>query len=52
MTRRLAVLISGRGSNLRAILDVIATGNLDAAIAIVISSKPDDPGLSHAREAA
>ena len=51
MTRRLAVLISGRGSNLRASLDVIATGNLDAAIAIVISNKPDAPGLSHARKA-
>jgi phosphoribosylglycinamide formyltransferase-1 len=51
VTRRLAVLISGRGSNLRASLDVIATGNLDAAIAIVISNKPDAPGLSHARKA-
>ena len=51
MTRRLAVLISGRGSNLRAILDAIAAGSLDAAIAIVISNKRDAEGLSHARAA-
>ena len=51
MTRRLAVLISGRGSNLRAILNAIAAGSLDAAIAIVISNKRDAEGLSHARAA-
>jgi len=51
VTRRLAVLISGRGSNLRAILDAIAAGSLDAAIAIVISNKRDAEGLSHARAA-
>jgi phosphoribosylglycinamide formyltransferase 1 len=51
VTRRLAVLISGRGSNLRAILDAIAEGSLDAAIAIVISNKPDASGLSQARAA-
>jgi phosphoribosylglycinamide formyltransferase 1 len=51
VTRRLAVLISGRGSNLRAILDAIAEGSLDAAIAMVISNKPDAPGLSQARAA-
>jgi phosphoribosylglycinamide formyltransferase-1 len=51
VTRRLAVLISGRGSNLRAILDAIAAGHLDAAIAIVISNRPDAAGLSYARAA-
>jgi phosphoribosylglycinamide formyltransferase-1 len=51
VTRRLAVLISGRGSNLRAILDAISAGSLDATIAIVVSNKPDAPGLSHARAA-
>jgi phosphoribosylglycinamide formyltransferase 1 len=51
VTRRLAVLISGRGSNLAAILAAIAEGRLDAAVAIVISDKPDAPGLSRAREA-
>jgi phosphoribosylglycinamide formyltransferase 1 len=51
VTRRLAVLISGRGSNLGAILDAIDRGLLDAAIAIVISNRPDAPGLSRARNA-
>jgi phosphoribosylglycinamide formyltransferase 1 len=51
VTRRLAVLISGRGSNLRAILDAIAARRLDASIAVVISNKPDALGLSLARAA-
>jgi phosphoribosylglycinamide formyltransferase 1 len=50
-SRRLGVLISGRGSNLRAIIDAIADGRLDATIAIVISNKADAPGLDHARHA-
>ena len=32
--RRLGVLISGRGSNLKAIIDAIADGRLDATIAV------------------
>ncbi|HYM24162.1 MAG TPA: phosphoribosylglycinamide formyltransferase [Vicinamibacterales bacterium] len=48
---RIAVLISGRGSNLQAIIDAIAEGRLNAAIAIVVSSKADAPGLLRAREA-
>jgi phosphoribosylglycinamide formyltransferase 1 len=51
VTRRLAVLISGRGSNLGAILDAIHRGSLDAAIAIVISNRPDAAGLTRARDA-
>jgi phosphoribosylglycinamide formyltransferase-1 len=47
--RRIAVLISGRGSNLQAILDAIAAGRLDATIAIVVSSRADAPGLTRAR---
>ena len=50
-SRRLGVLISGRGSNLKAILDAITDGRLDAAIAVVISNKSDAPGLEHARRA-
>jgi len=50
--RRLAVLISGRGSNLQAILGSIRTGRLDATVALVISSRPEAPGLLRAREAA
>jgi phosphoribosylglycinamide formyltransferase-1 len=48
----LAVLISGRGSNLRAIQKNIETGLLQgrAQIAIVISNKADAAGLTFARE--
>ena len=49
MNRRLGVLISGRGSNLQAIIDAIADGRLDARIAVVISNKPDAPGLLRAQ---
>lgn len=50
MNRRLGILISGRGSNLAAIADAIAEGRLKAEIAIVISNKPDAPGLTLARQ--
>ena len=39
VNRRLGVLISGRGSNLQAIIDAIADGRLDATIAVVISNR-------------
>ncbi|GAB1406371.1 phosphoribosylglycinamide formyltransferase [Thermomonas brevis] len=45
MTIRLAVLASGRGSNLQAILDAIAAGGLDAELAGVFSDRPDAPAL-------
>lgn len=51
MNRRLGVLISGRGSNLQAIIDTVARGQLDATIAAVISNRPDAPGLDRARAA-
>jgi phosphoribosylglycinamide formyltransferase-1 len=51
MTRRIAVLISGRGSNLQALIDAVADGRLDAAIAVVISNRPDAQGLERARAA-
>jgi len=51
VTARLGVLISGRGSNLQAIIDAIARGRLAAAIAIVISSRADAAGLERARSA-
>jgi phosphoribosylglycinamide formyltransferase 1 len=50
-SRRIAVLVSGRGSNLQAILDAIAAGRLDATIAIVMSNRSDAPGLARARDA-
>ncbi len=49
--RRLGVLISGRGSNLQAIIDAIAERRLDAEIAVVISNRRDAPGLGRARRA-
>ena len=48
MNRKLGVLISGRGSNLTAIIDAIDARELDASIAIVISNRADAPGLDHA----
>jgi phosphoribosylglycinamide formyltransferase-1 len=49
--RRLGVLISGRGSNLQAIIDAIAENRLDATIAIVISNQENAGGLDRARRA-
>jgi phosphoribosylglycinamide formyltransferase-1 len=49
--RRIAVLISGRGSNLQALIDAIAEGRLDATIAVVISNRADAQGLERARAA-
>jgi len=51
VNRRLGVLISGRGSNLQAIIDATKSGALDATVALVISNRPDAPGLTRAREA-
>lgn len=51
MNRRLGILISGRGSNLQAIIDAVASGRLNAEIAVVISNRADAPGLERARRA-
>lgn len=51
MNRRLGILISGRGSNLQAILDAIRAGSLDAEIAVVVSNRPGALGLERARAA-
>jgi phosphoribosylglycinamide formyltransferase 1 len=47
--KRLGILISGRGSNLEAISKQIEDGELDAEIAVVISSRPNALGLEMAR---
>jgi phosphoribosylglycinamide formyltransferase-1 len=47
----LGVLISGRGSNLEAIIDAIHAGRLAARIAVVISNRPDAFGLERAARA-
>jgi phosphoribosylglycinamide formyltransferase-1 len=51
VTRRLGILISGRGSNLQAIIDATRDGRLDAHIAVVISNRADAGGLDRARAA-
>jgi len=50
-SRRIAVLISGRGSNLQALIDAVAEGRLRATIAVVISNRADAQGLERARAA-
>ena len=47
--RSLGILLSGRGSNFEAIADRIASGKLNAEIAVVISSLESAPGLEKAR---
>ena len=47
---RLGILISGRGSNFEAIANQIARRKLDAEIAVVISNRPNAPGLETARQ--
>ena len=50
-TGRIAVLLSGRGSNFRALLAAVREGRIDAGIALVLSNKAEAPGLASAREA-
>jgi phosphoribosylglycinamide formyltransferase-1 len=48
--KRLGILLSGRGSNFEAIAESIAAGRIPAAeIAIVISNRPEAPGIASAR---
>lgn len=49
--RTLGVLISGRGSNLQAILDATGQGRLNARVGVVISNKVGAPGLKRAQKA-
>jgi phosphoribosylglycinamide formyltransferase-1 len=48
---RIGVLVSGRGSNLQAILDAVRNGRLDAVVAVVISNRAGAVGLQRARDA-
>jgi len=45
-----AVLLSGRGSNFRAIHDAIREGRINAELALVVSNRAEAPGLQTARE--
>jgi phosphoribosylglycinamide formyltransferase-1 len=49
--RTLGVLISGRGSNLQALIDAIASRDLDARIAVVVSNRAEAAGLARAASA-
>ena len=51
MNRVLGVLISGRGTNLQAIIDAITAGRLDARIGLVVSNRAGAPGLDRAKRA-
>jgi phosphoribosylglycinamide formyltransferase 1 len=48
--KRLAILLSGRGSNFEAIANNVASGAIEASIAVVISNRPEARGLDIARE--
>jgi phosphoribosylglycinamide formyltransferase 1 len=47
---KLGVLISGRGSNLQALIDACAAPDYPAKIALVISNRADAPGLARAAQ--
>jgi phosphoribosylglycinamide formyltransferase-1 len=47
--KRLGILLSGRGSNFEAIADQVASGALEAAIAVVIGNRPEARGLMAAQ---
>ena len=51
MSHRLAVLVSGNGSNLQAIIDAIDAGSLPATVVLVVSNRADAGGLERARRA-
>jgi phosphoribosylglycinamide formyltransferase-1 len=50
--KRVAVLISGRGSNMTALIEAAKTKDYPAEIVLVVSNRPDAAGLARAREAA
>lgn len=45
----IAILISGRGSNMQAIVEAIEAGTLDATVRVVVSNRAEAPGLEWAR---
>jgi phosphoribosylglycinamide formyltransferase-1 len=46
---RITFLISGRGSNMAALIDAATAGAIDGAVTQVISNRPDAPGLAYAQ---
>jgi len=51
MKKRVAILISGRGSNMAALIEAAAAKDYPAEIAVVVSNRSEAPGLARAREA-
>jgi phosphoribosylglycinamide formyltransferase 1 len=49
MKRRVAILISGRGSNMAALIKAAAAEDYPAEIAVVVSNRADAPGLDRAK---
>ena len=48
--RTIGILISGRGSNMEAILDAVDAGRIEARVGVVVSNVPSARGLERARE--
>jgi phosphoribosylglycinamide formyltransferase 1 len=51
MKKRIAILISGRGSNMAALIEAARAPDYPAEIVLVVSNRPDAPGLERARAA-
>ncbi len=48
--KKLAILLSGRGSNFEAVARAVRAGEIEAEIALVVSNRAEAPGLARARE--
>ena len=48
--KRTAIMISGRGSNMTALIDAARSPQYPAEIVLVISNRPEAPGLAHAQQ--
>ena len=51
MKKRVGILISGRGSNMMALIEAARAPDYPAEVAVVVSNRPDAPGLERARGA-
>lgn len=51
MPLKIAILVSGRGSNMSAIIEAIKMGQLDAGVELVFSNNPEAPALAAAQAA-
>src|ERR1700685_3961243 len=49
MKKRVAILISGRGSNMTALIEAARADDFPAEIVLVVSNRPDAAGLDRAR---